>query len=78
VEVAERSGVAISIIRQVEQGPREPTSGTLVKLAAGLGVSLSAFDQAAATGGEGVKGRCRKAEAPPATDEAKGKRKGKK
>jgi transcriptional regulator with XRE-family HTH domain len=42
--LAERSGVAVSTIRQFEYGLREPTYGTLVKLASGLGVSLAAFD----------------------------------
>jgi transcriptional regulator with XRE-family HTH domain len=45
-----RSGVAVSTIRQFEYGRREPTYGTLVKLAAGLGLSLAAFDQTAADG----------------------------
>jgi transcriptional regulator with XRE-family HTH domain len=45
-DLSERSGVAVSTIRQFEYGRREPTYGTLVKLAAGLGVSLAAFDQA--------------------------------
>src|SRR5262245_18977539 len=39
--LAERSGVAASTIRQFEQSRREPTYGTLLKLARGLGVSLS-------------------------------------
>jgi transcriptional regulator with XRE-family HTH domain len=42
--LAERSGVAVSTVRQFEYGMREPTYGTLVKLARGLGVSLAAFD----------------------------------
>ena len=42
--MAERSGLAVNTIRQFEYGRREPTYETLVKLAAGLGVSLSAFD----------------------------------
>jgi transcriptional regulator with XRE-family HTH domain len=42
--LAERSGVGVSTIRQFEYGRREPTYGTLVKLAQGLGVSLAAFD----------------------------------
>jgi len=46
--LAECSGVAVSTIRQFEYGLREPTYGTLVKLAAGLRVSLSAFDAPAA------------------------------
>src|SRR3954452_20979059 len=41
---AQRSGVVVSTIRQFEYGRREPTYGTLVKLASGLGVSLAAFD----------------------------------
>jgi transcriptional regulator with XRE-family HTH domain len=43
--LADRSGVAVSTIRQFEYGLREPTYGTLVKLARGLGVSLAAFNQ---------------------------------
>ena len=42
--LAEASGVAVSTIREFEQGRREPTLGTLLKLAAGLSASLSAFD----------------------------------
>jgi transcriptional regulator with XRE-family HTH domain len=44
-QLAARSGVAVGTIRQFEYGLREPTYGTLLKLAAGLGVSLAAFDQ---------------------------------
>jgi transcriptional regulator with XRE-family HTH domain len=43
-ELAEECGLAVGTIRQFEQGRREPTYETLVKLAEGLGVSLSAFD----------------------------------
>jgi transcriptional regulator with XRE-family HTH domain len=43
--LAERSGIALSTIRQFEYGRREPTYGTLVKLAHGLGVSLGEFNQ---------------------------------
>jgi transcriptional regulator with XRE-family HTH domain len=43
-QLAVRSGVAVGTIRQFEYGLREPTYGTLLKLAAGLGVSLAAFD----------------------------------
>lgn len=46
-ELSRRSGVAVSTIRQFEYGLRQPTYGTLVKLAQGLGLSLEAFDQAA-------------------------------
>jgi transcriptional regulator with XRE-family HTH domain len=42
--LAEAAGVGLSTLRDFEQGRREPTLGTLVKLAAGLGVSLAAFD----------------------------------
>jgi transcriptional regulator with XRE-family HTH domain len=42
--LAARSGVGLSTLRQYEYGLREPTYGTLVKLAGGLGVSLAAFD----------------------------------
>src|SRR5437016_856180 len=57
------SGVPVSTIRQFEYGRREPTYGTLVKLAQGLGVSLSAFDQS-----RGEPGRPPKA--PPSTPPA--------
>ena len=43
-DLSDRSGVPVSTIRQFEYGRREPTYGSLVKLAAGLGTSLSAFD----------------------------------
>ena len=43
-QLAKQTGLHVGTIRQFEQGRREPTYGTLVKLAAGLGVSLSAFD----------------------------------
>lgn len=39
----EASGVPAPTIRGFEQGRREPTYATLVKLAQGLGVPLSAF-----------------------------------
>jgi transcriptional regulator with XRE-family HTH domain len=42
--LADAAGVGLSTVRDFEQGRREPTLGTLVKLAQGLGVSLSAFD----------------------------------
>jgi transcriptional regulator with XRE-family HTH domain len=45
--LAERADLPVGTIRHFEQGRREPTYGTLVKLATGLGVSLSAFDVAA-------------------------------
>ncbi len=44
-QLAERASVPVSTIRQFEQGRREPTYATLVKLAQGLGVSLAAFDR---------------------------------
>jgi transcriptional regulator with XRE-family HTH domain len=44
-QLAARSGVAVGTIRQFEYGLREPTYGTLLKLAVGLGMSLAAFDQ---------------------------------
>jgi transcriptional regulator with XRE-family HTH domain len=46
-KLAEVSGVAVGTIRHFEYGIREPTYGTLIKLANGLGVSLSEFDQPA-------------------------------
>ena len=42
--LAERCDLHVGTIRQFEHGRREPTYETLVKLAAGMGVSLSAFD----------------------------------
>jgi transcriptional regulator with XRE-family HTH domain len=48
-ELAERCRLAVGTIRQFEQGRREPTYATLVKLAEGLGVSLSAFEPAKKT-----------------------------
>jgi len=42
--LAERAGIGVSTLRQFEYGRREPTFATLVKLATGLGVSLSAFE----------------------------------
>ena len=43
-DLSERAGVPVATIRQFEYGRREPTYGTLVKLAAGLDMSLAAFD----------------------------------
>lgn len=43
--LAERAGIGVSTLRQFEYGIREPTYGTLVKLARALGLSLGAFDQ---------------------------------
>ena len=65
-DLSERSGVAVSTIRQFEYGRREPTYGTLVKLAAGLEVSLAEFDQPAA-------GSASPAEPPRPTLKPKGK-----
>ena len=45
-QLAERSGVPVSALRQFEQGRREPTYATLLKLARGLGMSLGALDVA--------------------------------
>jgi transcriptional regulator with XRE-family HTH domain len=42
--LAERAGVSVGAVRQLEYGRREPTYGTLVRLARALGVSLAAFD----------------------------------
>ena len=43
-QLAERAGVPPGTIRNLEQGIRLPTWGTLVKLAKGLGASLGDFD----------------------------------
>jgi DNA-binding XRE family transcriptional regulator len=43
-ELAKSSGVPVGTIRELEQGRREPTLGTLINLARGLGLSLGAFD----------------------------------
>lgn len=42
--LAERCDISVSAIRHFEYGLREPSYDSLVKLATGLGVSLSAFD----------------------------------
>jgi transcriptional regulator with XRE-family HTH domain len=44
-QFAKASAISLSAVRHLEQGWREPTYETLVKLAQGLGVSLAAFDQ---------------------------------
>jgi transcriptional regulator with XRE-family HTH domain len=59
----EATGVPVPTIRELEQGRREPKLSTLLKLAAGLGLSLAAFDPPAA-------------EAPPEPPK-RGRRKGK-
>jgi transcriptional regulator with XRE-family HTH domain len=45
-KLAQRCDLGLSTIAQFEQGLREPTYGTLVTLAKGLGVSLVAFEEA--------------------------------
>jgi transcriptional regulator with XRE-family HTH domain len=62
--LAARSGVPVATIRQFEYGRREPTYGTLVKLAHGLGLSLAAFDQEPPAGAAKVP-QGRKAAGPP-------------
>lgn len=49
--LAGKAGIGPSTIRQFEYGMREPTYGTLVKLADGLGVSLAMFHPASALPG---------------------------
>ncbi len=43
-DLAERSDLAVSTIRQFEYGLREPGYESLVKVCRGLGKSLAAFD----------------------------------
>lgn len=43
-ELAERAGLSELGVRQLEIGRREPSFETVLKIAQGLGVSLSAFD----------------------------------
>jgi HTH-type transcriptional regulator/antitoxin HipB len=43
-QLALRAGLNLSTIRHFEQGLREPTYATLVKLCQALGVSLAAFE----------------------------------
>jgi transcriptional regulator with XRE-family HTH domain len=43
--LATTAELPVSTIRGFEQGLREPTFATLLKLAKGLGVSLAAFDE---------------------------------
>jgi transcriptional regulator with XRE-family HTH domain len=45
IALAKAAGVGVATIRHCEYGLREPTYGTLLKLAKGLGVSLAAFDE---------------------------------
>jgi len=42
--LAAAASIPVGTIRQLEQMRRDPTLGTLVKLARGLGVSLAVFD----------------------------------
>ena len=44
-QLAEASDVSEGAIKQLESGRREPSFETVVRLAHGMGVSLSAFDQ---------------------------------
>jgi transcriptional regulator with XRE-family HTH domain len=39
-----RAGVLVGTVRQLEQGRSEPMFETAAKLAAGLGVAVSAFE----------------------------------
>lgn len=41
--LAKRAGLSVSAVRQFEYGTREPSFGSLVKLALGLGVPLDDF-----------------------------------
>ena len=59
-ELATKAGIGLSTLQQFEYGRREPTYGTLVKLAAGLGVSLAAFNH--------------QGEAEPAPEKPKGRK----
>lgn len=43
-QLAKAAGLGLATVTQFEHGRREPTFGTLVKLARGLGVTLAAFD----------------------------------
>jgi transcriptional regulator with XRE-family HTH domain len=43
-QLARRAGLSLAAIRHFEQGWREPTYATLLKLAEALGVSLAAFE----------------------------------
>lgn len=56
--LAEQAGIGVSTLRQFEYGRREPTFGTLVKLAEGLGVSLAEFDAPAEELEKTAKARC--------------------
>jgi transcriptional regulator with XRE-family HTH domain len=58
-EFAEKCGVPLGTIRDYEQGKRDPSLSAVLKLARGLGVSLSAFDMtdAEAPGPAAPKGR---------------------
>lgn len=68
-ELAHRVGMALSAIAKLEQDVTVPTWPTVVKLAAALGVSCEAFQQAPATDAE-PQGRGRPT---PAKKKGKGK-----
>src|SRR5262245_20570976 len=63
--LAEASGVPVGTIRTFEQGRREPTFATLVKLARGLGVLLGDFDPGSSYQPLGEEAPSSPASAPP-------------
>jgi transcriptional regulator with XRE-family HTH domain len=77
-ELAERAGLSIAGVTQLEQGRRKPAWETVQKLAIALGIGIEAFNEQAESDEKRERGRPRK----PATDAApepkpaaKGKRK---
>jgi transcriptional regulator with XRE-family HTH domain len=71
--LAERAGIGVSTLRQFEYGRREPTYGTLVKLAVGLGMSLAVFDRPEGTEPQQPSGRPRKTDTAPAPNRPQAK-----
>ncbi len=75
-ELAERAGLSIAGVTQLEQGRRKPAWETVQKLAIALGVGIEAFNEPAESDEKRERGRPRK---PPTAPEpmpvAKGKRK---
>ena len=62
--LAERAGLTLQGIGQLERGRREPSWGTVQAVARALGVSCQTFEEAAKDEEAGTPARPRKADAP--------------
>jgi transcriptional regulator with XRE-family HTH domain len=78
-QLADKAGMKLGGIRDLEQGRRSPTWETVLAIAAGLGVGCEAFTVPPADRAPPGRGRPSKAEAPPPPARPRGrpKRKGK-